>query len=68
MRKLAAGSPWLAAILSWAVAVLLVTVGYGVWLRSQGEPFHWSILRDAALFAAPVALLRAWRDSRPRRE
>lgn len=68
MRKLVADRPWLAAFVAWVLATVLVSAAYGAWLLTQGEPFHWDIVRDAALYAAPVALVTAWRDSRRRRE
>jgi hypothetical protein len=64
MRKRLAQRPWLAAIVSWAVSTALVSVGYGLWLWSQGEPFNWKAVRFAALVAALIAGTNAWRDSR----
>lgn len=64
MRRYVGERPWLAAVLSWALATALITAAYAVWTASNGEPFRWDIVRDSSLFAAPLALFRAWRDSR----
>ncbi|MFZ5817992.1 MAG: hypothetical protein ACOY93_22295 [Bacillota bacterium] len=55
-------NPWLAALLSWALATGLVTGGYAIWLYSQGQPMRWNLVGEAALIAVPLALFRAWRD------
>ncbi len=55
-------NPWLAAVLSWALATGLVTAIYAIWLRSQGQSIAWELVGEAALIAAPLALFRAWRD------
>ncbi|MDF2627515.1 MAG: hypothetical protein K0R39_1346 [Symbiobacteriaceae bacterium] len=67
MRRLMTGSPWVAAAISWLLATGLVSGGYTLWLLKSGKPTDWTILRDAALMAAPLALFRAWRDARDRR-
>lgn len=67
MEKPRSLNPWLVALLSWALATGLVAGVYAVWQVSQGKVAHWSIVRDAALMAAPIALFRAWRD-RARKE
>jgi|GEM_PF-2859696 len=55
-------NPWLAALLSWALATGLVTAVYALWLRSQGQTIEWELVGEAAMIAAPLALFRAWRD------
>ncbi|HYF91582.1 MAG TPA: hypothetical protein VD969_05010 [Symbiobacteriaceae bacterium] len=63
MRKFLAGSPWGAAFLSWFLAAGIVSGVYLLWVTLRGGVIQWSIIRDAALMAAPIALFRAWRDS-----
>ncbi len=58
---------WQAMALSWAVAVLLVGVGYVTWSWKQGVPVHWDYLGFAALIGGGGALLlMAWRSVRER--
>jgi RsiW-degrading membrane proteinase PrsW (M82 family) len=57
-------SPWVAALLSWALATGLVTAVYTAWRLSQGKPMRWDLVGEAALIAVPLALFRAWRDGR----
>ena len=64
MRRRLAASPWLTALVSWIVATVVVAGGFALWQRSNGAPFFWEDVRDAALIAAPLALFRAWRDIR----
>ncbi|MGE5673065.1 MAG: hypothetical protein ACM3XM_04140 [Mycobacterium leprae] len=64
MRERLRKSPWLSALFAWVVAIGLVTVGYWVWLRSQGLPMRWDLLRDAALIGIPFALVNVLRDRR----
>lgn len=59
-------NPWVAAVLSWALAAGLVTAVYAVWLYSQGEAMRWELAGEAALIAIPLGLFRAWRDKRNR--
>lgn len=63
MRKLAAVNPWVAGVLSWLIATGLVSGVYMIWTVTRGQTVNWTIVRDAALMAAPLALFRAWRDS-----
>ena len=63
MRKLVSSNAWVAAILSWLLATVLVSGTYVLWLTIRHQPIQWSFVRDAALMAAPIALFRAWRDS-----
>lgn len=67
MRKLASASPWVTAVVSWALATGLVSGLFVLWSVIQGDPVQWSMVRDAAFMAAPLALVLAWRDSRSRK-
>lgn len=60
-------NPWWMAIVSWAVASVLVGGGFILYSLYQGRSIPWDLVRDAALMVAPIALFIGWRDSRRKR-
>lgn len=58
--------PWLTAVIAWAAATGIVGGIYALWVLSRGEAVQWSLVGEAALYAAPLAVFLAWRDARRR--
>lgn len=57
-------SPWVTALLTWALATGLVSAVYAAWRLSQGKEMRWDLVGEASLFAIPLALFGAWRETR----
>lgn len=53
---------WVVALLSWVLALAIVVVAYAAWQYTHGRPLQWDVVRDSAIFTAPMALLMAFRD------
>jgi hypothetical protein len=64
MREPRMINPWLAALISWAAATAVISVCYVTWRLVIKQPIHWDLLQKASLIVIPIALYRAWRDSR----
>lgn len=64
MERIRRLPPLIIAVLAWFIATALVSGVYAIWSAKSGEPFSWFTVRDAALMAAPMALLLLWRDRR----
>jgi hypothetical protein len=56
--------PLVVAVLAWFVATAVVAGVYAIWSAMAGDRFSWFTVRDAALMAAPMAILLLWRDRR----
>jgi hypothetical protein len=62
LKKLVQSNSWVAAGLAWLVATVLGCAVFAIYLATIGETIRWVEIRNAALIALPIALLRGWRD------
>lgn len=64
MERIRRLPPLVIVVGAWILATTVVAGAFAIWSAIAGEPFNWFIVRDAALMAAPMALLLLWRDRR----
>jgi len=64
MRKRRIENPWIAAVLAWFLATVLVAGIFILMWTVQDQPINWGMIGKSSAIVAPLALWRAWRDRR----